>query len=318
MTAVEASGVKFGVTPVQTGVSFEHIRAIAVHAEELGFESIWLNDHFFTSPYFYPLPPPSAPYYECWVTLSALAALTRRIRIGTLCTNASFRNPALLAKMASCVDVISGGRLELSLGAGWFREEHTAYGIPFPKIAERAERLKDAVQIIRRLWTEDRVTFKGRYYTVEGAYCSPKPIQEPHPPLGIGARGSRLMLRVVAELADHWNLQTPITPAQYRRKAQTLERYCREIGRDPTQIRRSLWAGAVIGEDAQDFSRIVSRLNPPNPFYLESRIAGNPERCIETVRRFAELGVDLFILYFPVEEARSLETFARLVLPAFR
>lgn len=310
--------VRFGVTPIQTGADFEQIRKIVLACEKLGYDSVWLNDHFFTSRYFYPLPPPSAPYYECWVTLSALAALTKKIRLGTLCTNVSFRNPALLAKMAACVDVISGGRLELGLGAGWFKEEHTAYGIPFPVISERAEKLKEAVEIIRRMWSEERASFKGKYYTVEDAYCSPKPLQKPHPPICVGARGSRIMLRVVAECADHWNIQTPITPKQYQRKAQILEGYCREIKREPQTISRSLWAGTIIGKDEKDFAKAVAELKPRHPSYLKSRIAGTPEQCIETLRQYAALGVRTFILYFTVNELRSLNTFARHVIPAFR
>ena len=310
--------VKFGVTPIQTGVDFEHIRKIVLTCEQLGYDSVWLNDHFFTSPYFYPLPPPSAPYYECWVTLSALATVTKKIRLGTLCTNVSFRNPALLAKMAACLDVITGGRLELALGAGWFREEHAAYGIPFPRISERAEMLKEAVKIIRGMWSEEKFSYEGKHYAVEDAYCSPKPLQKPHPPICVGARGSRTMLRVVAECADHWNIQTPITPKKYQRKVQILERYCQEIQREPKTITRSLWAGTIIGKDEKDYARVVQELKPSHPSYLEGRIAGTPEQCIQTIRQYVTLGVTTFILYFTANELPSLKTFARHVLPAFR
>ena len=310
--------VRFGVTPIQTGVDFAYIRKVVLTCERLGYDSVWLNDHFFTSPYFYPLPPPSAPYYECWVTLSALATLTKKVRLGTLCTNVSFRNPALLAKMAACLDVLSGGRLELGLGAGWFEEEHNAYGIPFPRTSERAEKLKEAVTIIRRLWSEERVSFKGKHFVVKDAYCSPKPLQKPLPPICVGARGSRIMLRAVAECADHWNIQTPITPKQYQRKVQILERYCRESKRDPKTIVRSLWAGTIIGKDEKDFDKSVAELKPRQPSYLESRIAGTPEQCIETIQQYVNMGVTVFILYFTVNELRSLEIFARKVIPAFR
>ena len=289
--------VRFGVTPIQTGVDFEHIRKVVLTCERLGYDSVWLNDHFFTSSYFYPLPPPSAPFYECWVTLSGLAGLTENIRLGTLCTNVSFRNPALLAKMAACLDVISGGRLELALGAGWFAEEHRAYGFPFPPISQRAEQLGEAVQIIKSLWTQEKTSFHGKHFELTEAYSSPKPLQRPFP-IGIGARGSKLMLRVAARYADHWNIQTPITTKQYQRKVQILEGYCRELGRDPGRMRRSLWAGAIIGEDESDFARKVAELNPRHPSYIESRIAGTPEQCIDKIRQFISLGASLFILYF--------------------
>jgi len=318
MASTSTETIQFGVTPVQTGVDFNHIRDVALKCEELGYDSLWLNDHFFTSTYFYPLPPSSAPYYESWVTLSALAALTKKIRLGTLCTNVSFRNPALLAKMAACLDVISEGRLELALGAGWFEEEHAAYGIPFPPISERAEKLKETIQILRLLWSEEKASFHGKHYTIQDAYSSPKPVQKPRPLIGIGARGSRVMLPIVAEWADHWNVQTPMTPRQYERKIQTLERYCKKIGRDPKTIRRSLWAGTIIGENEKDFDCAVEELKPRHPSYLQSRIAGTPGKCIETIKNYVEMGVTTFIFYFTINELKSLTVFARDVMPAFK
>ncbi len=313
-----APRVSFGVTPIQTGVDFDHIREVAVRAEELGFDSVWLNDHFFTSRLFHPLPPPTAPFYESWVTLSALAALTSRVRIGTLCSNVSFRNPALLAKMAACLDVISGGRLELGLGAGWFEEEHTAYGFAFPDMARRAQQLTEAVDIIKRMWVEETVTFNGRHFRTDTAYCSPKPIQAPRPPITIGARGSRTMLRVAARCADRWNIQTPISPAQYRRKLGFLERHCEEAGRDPGEIGRSLWAGTVIGRDSEDYARAAEALQLPHAVYLDARIAGTPEECVRRIQGFVDLGVTEFIHYFTHDELRSVELFATQVIPAFR
>jgi len=259
--ATEASNISFGITPIQTGVDFDHIRQVASLAEEMGYDSIWLNDHFFTSKFFHPLPPPTAPYYECWVTLSALASLTQRVRLGTLCCNVSFRQPALLAKMAACLDQISGGRLELGLGAGWFEEEHSAYGIPFPHMRQRATRLVEAVEIIRRLWAEECVTFDGRYYKITNAYCSPKPVQRPLPKILIGGRGGRTMLGVVARSADRWNIQTPITPGQYRRKVSLLESHCHKLDRDPNEIGRSLWAGTIIGRDEADYANAAKQLD---------------------------------------------------------
>ncbi len=310
--------VSFGVTPIQTGVDFHHIREVALRAEELGFDSVWLNDHFFTSKLFHPLPPPTAPFYESWVTLSALAALTKRVRIGTLCSNVSFRNPALLAKMGACLDVISGGRLELGLGAGWFEEEHAAYGFAFPDMAQRAQQLTEAVDIIKRMWAEETVTFEGKHFRTDNAYCSPKPIQSPRPPITIGARGSRTMLRVAARCADRWNIQTPINAAQYRRKLGFLERHCEEAGRDPGEIGRSLWAGTVIGRDREEYARAAEALELPHTVYLESRIAGTPEECVRRIQGFVDLGVTEFIHYFTHDELRSVELFATQVIPAFR
>jgi F420-dependent oxidoreductase-like protein len=316
--AAGESRISFGITPIQTGVDFDHIRRVVVLSEQLGYDSVWLNDHFFTSKFFHPLPPPTAPYFECWVTLSALVSLTTRIRLGTLCSNVSFRQPALLAKMAACLDAVSGGRLELGLGAGWFEDEHVAYGFPFADMRERAERLMEAVEIIRRLWTEECVTFEGRYYRVENAYCSPKPVQHPLPKILIGGRGGRTMLGVVARSADRWNIQTPITPAQYRRKVSLLEAHCSKLNRNPGAIGRSLWAGTILGRDEADYANAAQQLDLPHTAYLDSRISGTPEQCIAKIKEFVDLGVTEFIHYFTYEELRSVELFAAKVIPAFR
>jgi F420-dependent oxidoreductase-like protein len=310
--------IQFGVTPIQTGVSFDHIREVVLSAEAYGYDSIWLNDHFFTSSFFYPLPPPTAPYYECWVTLSALAAITKRIRLGTLCTNISFRSPAVLAKMAACLDVISEGRLELGLGAGWFRDEHRAYGIPFPRTVVRAEKLREGIEIIRQMWTREKITYHGKHFLVEDAYCSPKPLQKPHPRIWVGARGSKIMIRTAAQCADNWNIQTPITPSQYQRKAKIFDRHCKEFGRSADAIGRSLWAGAIVARNSKDWQNALEVLKPRHPSYLHGRIAGTPEQCIETIKAFVELGVNYFILYFTVNEIRSLKIFAQHVIPALK
>jgi alkanesulfonate monooxygenase SsuD/methylene tetrahydromethanopterin reductase-like flavin-dependent oxidoreductase (luciferase family) len=310
--------INFGITPVQTGVDFNHIRKITLRAEELGYDSVWFNDHLFTSDVFYPLPPPTAPYYESWTTLSALAALTKKIRLGTLCTNIAFRNPALLAKMAACVDHICEGRLELALGAGWFEREHVAYGFPFPSIKERAERLVETVQILRSLWSEEKTTLTGNYLSLVDAYCSPKPWEGRRIPLTVGARGSKIMLKLVARNADGWNIQTPLLPEQYQRKLQFLENYCREAARESESIERSLWAGTIIAENETSFSKAVAELPGASPFYFSSRIAGTPDECIQKINAFVQLGVTGFIFYFTWNEMASLELFAQRVLPAFK
>jgi F420-dependent oxidoreductase-like protein len=310
--------ITFGITPIQAGVEFDRIRKITLRAEELGYDSVWLNDHLFTSDIFYPLPPPTEPYYESWTTLSALAALTKRIRLGTLCTNISFRNPALLAKMAACVDHISEGRVELALGAGWFEREHLAYGFPFPSMSERAERLVETTKILRLLWSEEKTTFTGKYFSLVDAYCSPKPWEGRRIPLTVGARGSKIMLQLVARTADGWNIQTPLLPEQYRRKLQFLQNYCSEAGRDHETISRSLWAGTIIAENETSFSNAVAELSGASPFYFSSRIAGTPGECIQKINAFVALGVTSFIFYFTWNEMASLELFAERVLPAFK
>ena len=153
--------------------TFERVRNVVLECERLGYDSIWLDDHLMYG---------KTPILECWTTLSALASLTAKIRLGTMVLCNSYRNPALLAKMAATLDVISNGRLELGIGAGVQKDEHEAYGIPFPKPSERIERMKEAVEIIKKLWTEENANYQGKYYTVNEAVCLPKPLQKPHPP----------------------------------------------------------------------------------------------------------------------------------------
>ena len=185
-------------------------------------------------------------------------------------------------------------------------------------MAQRAQQLTEAVSIIKRMWSEETVTFDGKWFRTENAYCSPKPLQSPRPPITIGARGSRTMLKVAARCADRWNIQTPISPAQYRRKLGFLERHCEEAGRDPGEIGRSLWAGTVIGRDPENFARAAEALELPHTTYLDARISGTPEECVRRIQAFVDLGVTEFIHYFTFEELASVELFATHVIPAFR
>jgi len=191
--------IKFGVCIPQDGMTYERIRNVALKGEELGFDSVWLFDHLQSFPQ-----PGRDPFIECWTTLSALAEATRHIRLGSLVLNAQYRNPALLAKMAATLDNISNGRLEFGIGAGgtiraeWseklgYTAEYRAYGMDFPeKPSNRIYKLQETVQIIKKLWTEDKVTFEGKHYRVKNAFCYPKPVQKPYPPLWIGGAGEKL------------------------------------------------------------------------------------------------------------------------------
>lgn len=319
--------VSFGITPQQAGVSFEHIKDVATKSEQLGYSSLWFNDHFYTYPFFYPIPKSNEPYFECWTTLTSIACITKKMRIGTLCLSTPYRHPSLVAKMSSCLDVISGGRLELGLGAGWFGGESIAYGIPFEKPAKRVGMLRESIQIIKKMWAqeEDGVSksppsFDGDYFSITKAYNYPKPIQKPHPPLWVGATGEKRMLRVVAEFADGWNIQTPITPKEYRSKLDCLKQHCKQVGRSVESIRRSIWAGALVAKDHKQLSKTLENFKPPNTTtekYLGSRIAGTPEECVERIKEFEKLGVESIILYFLVDELESMKLFAEEVISRF-
>jgi F420-dependent oxidoreductase-like protein len=225
--------VRFGIqTPQQHG-SWEQMLSLWREIDTLGFDSAWVFDHFI--PIF---SDPTGPCLEGWTALSALAMATQKVRLGVMVTGNTYRHPAVLAKMATTLDIISGGRLILGIGAGWFELEHRAYGIALPRIGERLRRLDEAVQVIKRLWTEEKVTFPGRYYQLTDAFFQPKPVQKPHPPLLVGATGERVALQIVARHADMWN--TFGSSDECRHKVAVLTEHCRRIGRNPDTIEKSV------------------------------------------------------------------------------
>jgi alkanesulfonate monooxygenase SsuD/methylene tetrahydromethanopterin reductase-like flavin-dependent oxidoreductase (luciferase family) len=205
--------------------------------ESLGFASLWDCDH-------YQQPSrPNGPYFEGWTLLAALAAETTTARLGVLVTSNTFRHPALVAKMAATVDHISGGRVEVGLGAGWFVPEHEAFGIPFPEPPELVARYREAVQVIDAMLREEVTSFQGSYYHLTDAPACPLPLQRPRPPLTLGAHGPR-MLRIVAEYADRWNSHG--APAEIAQRNAILDEHCMAIGRDPASIIRSLYVWAAL------------------------------------------------------------------------
>jgi F420-dependent oxidoreductase-like protein len=194
----------------------------------------WLFDHFM------PLgADPTGPCLEGWSTLAAFAAQTERMRVGLLVTGNTYRHPTVLANIGATVDIISRGRLDFGIGAGWNELEHRSYGIPLPPTGDRIRALGEACEIIRRMWTETAPTFEGRYYQVHEARCEPKPIQKPHPPFVIGGSGEKLTLRVVAQYASVWNMVHG-TPAELTRLSGILDEHCAVVGRDPAAIARSI------------------------------------------------------------------------------
>jgi F420-dependent oxidoreductase-like protein len=214
--------------------------------DELGYHGVWNYDHFYGL--YLAGQPLELPTLEGWTTLAAMAKVTKRARIGCMVTGVTYRHPALLANMAVSVDHISGGRLEFGIGAAWHEPEHLTYGIDFPSAGTRIAMLDEACEIIRRLWTEDKVDHDGRFWKLDGAICEPKPVQE-HLPIVIGGSGPKKTLRVVAKHADEWNAPAA-TADEYRRLAAILEEHCAEVGRDPKEIKRSVQMFLFSNDDA--------------------------------------------------------------------
>jgi len=307
--------IKFGLFAPQVGQTWEHIRTVASDAERLGFDSIWFVDHMWMRGL------PDMDHLEAWTLMSALAAATSRIRIGTLVLCNSYRNPALLAKMAASLDHVSGGRLVLGLGAGWMEEEYHAYGYPFPPIRVRLEQLEEAVQVIKRLFTERRASFLGKYYTLNDAPNLPKPAQKPHPPILIGGAGERKLLRIVAEHADIWNCPNNVA-ALLPQRLEALRRHCEAVGRNPEDIEVSEQCVFVLGKDEADLARKLAAAKAlvGHTFDIDqAALKGTPEQLIEAIRARHAQGVSFFIALFgDLNQHESLSLFAETVMPAFR
>ena len=309
------SKISFGILTPQMSRDYETILRIWTEAEVAGFNSAWVVDHLI--PYDYPNSPITDSMLECWVTLSALSRDTRRIKLGPLVSCNSYRQPQLLAKMASSLDVISHGRLNFAIGAGWLQLEHEAYGYPFPSTTERIERLGEAIDIIKRLWTQEKATFKGRYYNIKDAVNFPKPIQKPHPQIHIGGEHERAV-KFAANHANVWNFPSDInayTVAEYQARVAILEEECSKIGRDPREIQRS-WLGLSIVASSQSEINKRCKLLTLGREKLSNEIVGSPDSCAQRIGEYADLGVSEFILIFPENhEIEMLREFSQEVMP---
>jgi F420-dependent oxidoreductase-like protein len=313
---VATTPVRFGIQTPQEGATYE---ALATHwreADALGYDSVWLDDHFYGV-----VRPPGESQMEAWTLLVALARETCRIGVGILVTCNSYRSPALVAKMAATVDVLTNGRLLHGIGAGWYQSEYEGYGYAFPAIGVRLGQLDEALRVQKLLWTEERPSFAGRHYRLQEAWCNPKPVRRPHPPILIGGGGERVLLRLVARHADVWNNGGSVE--EFRHKLAVLRRHCETEQRDYHTIEKSWFGNVIVDGDAgrarARLERVAAAWGMP-PEQMEARaLAGTPERILERVREYVALGVTHFIgMFGRVDDLRSTRLFAERVLPAFR
>lgn len=307
--------LRFGIQAGQQNTDFPSYLATWKKAEELGLDWASAFDHFL--PIF---SDPEGWCFEAFTTLAATAAVTSRIRCGIVVTGVTYRHPAVVANMAATIDHISGGRLELGMGAAWYEREHEQYGIPFPPTKVRAEMLREAALICKSMWTQKRTTFEGMHYRLKDALCEPKPIQQPSIPLWVGGMGERRTLRVVAEVADGWN--TFLMPEEeYRHKLGVLAGHCKDFGRDPSDIRKQLSISVILGEsnaEAEDRLKERAATTGIDADLLRGRfMATTPERFADVLRPFREMGVgDFLMLARPPVDELTMELFAKRVAPA--
>ncbi|NIP37912.1 MAG: TIGR03560 family F420-dependent LLM class oxidoreductase [Candidatus Dadabacteria bacterium] len=307
--------IDFGVMLRQQKIDFSRIKDTAQLCDDFGYHSVWLYDHILG------MGGIEVDIYEAWTLMSSLCSVTKDIKHGTMVLCNSFRPPALLAKMSATLDVISGGRLEFAIGAGWFEPEYKSYGYDFPDTKTRIEQLSESVQIIRQMWTEEKPNFKGKYYSISDAFCNPKPVQSPHPPIQIGGSGEKYLLRVVAEHADEWNC--PATAAeQFDTKYRALENHCRDIGRDVNEIALSQQTVCIIADNDKELEDKISFGKKRYGFFgdIESfGIIGKPDRCIQKIKENYEKGIKKYTIFFAdIMNHDTLNFFAREVMSEFR
>ena len=288
----------------------QYLVDIAVESERLGYDSVWLDDHLMYQNW---------PILDCWTTLSYLAASTKKIRLGTMVTCNSHRNPAILAKTASTIDALSNGRLEFGIGAGIQEHEHIAYGFDFAKPSSRIEQLGEALEVIKQLWTLDKANYKGKHYTLKEAFCEPKPTQKPHPPLIVGGSGNKL-LKFTAKYADRFDWGYVPTVEEYKRKLKLLEVHCKRIGRNFGEIEKACWPEAqiLIRQTHDELNTKYKRSKPHSTVLEESKETnriGTPIEFIERLKTYRELGASYFMLFFAdLPSNKSLTVFSEKVI----
>jgi F420-dependent oxidoreductase-like protein len=297
---------------------------VARDIEGLGFDSLWVYDHFHTVP-----EPTQEVTYEAWTLMSALAATTETIRLGQMCTCNTYRPPSYLAKVAACIDVISGGRLEMGIGAGWYEHEHDGYGYPFLPPGERLGMLREGVEIMRAMWTEDVVTYQGEHYELDGAICRPKPVQDPHIPFWIAGGGEKVTLNIAARYAQYTNFGGDALES-FETKSEVLAGHCREVGTDFDSITRSANFNVLCAETEdgveerkgwllEHLGKYVSKEKAERSVRLFDDASGTPEQIVARLKDYEQAGLGYAIVQFAdvAYDRASIELFAKEVIPAF-
>jgi F420-dependent oxidoreductase-like protein len=299
------------------------MRDLAAYADDGAWDSLWVYDHFHTVPM-----PTGEATHEAWSLMAAYAATTSRIKLGQMCTAMSYRNPVYLAKVAATADIISGGRVQMGIGGGWYEHEWRAYGYGFPSAKVRLGRLDEGVQIMRDAWRDGKVSFDGEHYQVDGAIVAPKPLQDNGIPLWIAGGGEKVTLRIAAKYARYTNF-TPELGA-FRHKSEVLAEHCREVGTDFDAIVRSANFSAIIGTSDADVKDRQRRIRDRMSRYVPEAAAdamlsggsegatGTTEQVIERIAKVRDLGCEYAICYFPeaAYDRSGIELFEREVIPA--
>jgi F420-dependent oxidoreductase-like protein len=301
----------------EQGATYFDVLKFAQEAEALGYDGIFSSDHYLRLGEGSGAPGPC----DAWTTMAGLARETKSIRIGTLMTATTFRRPGPLAVAVAQVDVMSGGRVELGLGAGWYEAEHLAYGIPFPPVNERFEQFEEQLQIVRGLWAtpvEERFSFRGKHYELIESPALPKPVQVPHPPVLIGGVGTKVTPRLSASYADEYNVPVQ-SPELTRRHFELVAQACGSIGRDPASMVFSAAQALCVGEDSAEIERRAGRIGRAADVLRSDGLAGTVEEVVDKIGVFAEAGAHrLYLQVFDIFDLDQLRLVGERVIPVVR
>ncbi|OYN95676.1 F420-dependent oxidoreductase-like protein [Propionibacteriaceae bacterium ES.041] len=320
-------GWRFDLVGIEPDSQWSVMKSLAQQVDaEPGWESVWVYDHFHTTPQ-----PSDQATHEAWTLMAGLGAVTDRVRLGQMCTCMGYRNPAYLAKVAATCDHISGGRIEMGIGGGWYEHEWKAYGYGFPRAGVRLGMLDEGVQIFKQAWETGTATLDGKHYQVDGAIVEPRPVQSPRIPLWIAGGGEKVTLKIAAKYADYTNFAG--TPDDFEHKSQVLAEHCREVGTDFDAITRSANYNVFIGRDEDEVAeRRAAYIDRVKGYLSEEQLAGQlraydgmpgvgtPEQIVENLRGLKARGLGYAITYFPeaAYDTSGMELFAREVIPALQ
>jgi len=289
-------GWRMDLNGIDKNDQWQTILDAANKIEALNYESIWVYDHFHTVP-----KPTQDPTFECWTLMSALSQTTEKVRLGQMCTCNSYRNPSYLTKVASNIDVMSNGRLEYAIGAGWYDHEYKAYGYEYPSDGERLKMLEESLIIYKLMTTEEEPKFEGKYYSIDGAINQPKPIQKPYPPLWVCGGGEKVTLKLLAKYGDYGNWDVDVEG--FIHKSNVLKQHCENEGRDFSEIGRTLHTNVLIANSEDELKSKISKLstytNIPEDYYFNRPLIGTKDKVFDTINKFKEAGCSYLIAYVP-------------------
>ena len=289
-------GWRMDLNGIDINDQWQTILDAANKIEALNYESIWVYDHFHTVP-----KPTQDPTFECWTLMSALSQTTEKVRLGQMCTCNSYRNPSYLTKVASNIDVMSNGRLEYAIGAGWYDHEYKAYGYEYPSDGERLKMLEESLIIYKLMTTEEEPKFEGKYYSIDGAINQPKPIQKPYPPLWVCGGGEKVTLKLLAKYGDYGNWDVDVEG--FIHKSNVLKQHCENEGRNYSEIGRTLHTNVLIANSEDELKTKISKLatytNIPEDYYYKRPLIGTKDKVFDTINQFKEAGCSYLIAYVP-------------------